>query len=96
MPLMYVLLFPRGEDGWHDEILMQKDTNPNRYRHNSNVCQTKVTKLKFYALLRYKAHINIELYSTIIAVKYLYKYVYKGHDRATIQLVDNNGVVDEI
>lgn len=31
-----------------------------------------------------------------IAVKYLYKYVYKGHDRATIQLVDSNGVEDEI
>jgi hypothetical protein len=27
-------------------------------------------------------HINVEVCSSITAVKYLYKYVYKGHDRA--------------
>jgi hypothetical protein len=32
--------------------------------------------------MRYKCHINVELCSSITAVKYLYKYVYKGHDRA--------------
>jgi len=32
--------------------------------------------------MRYKCHINVEICSSIIAVKYLYKYVYKGHDRA--------------
>jgi hypothetical protein len=30
----------------------------------------------------YKCHINVEVYSSITVVKYLYKYVYKGHDRA--------------
>ena len=38
-----------------------------------------------YLLLRYNAHINIEICSTISAVKYLYKYVYKGHDRAIVE-----------
>ena len=33
----------------------------------------------------YNAHINIEICSTISAVKYLYKYVYKGHDRAIVE-----------
>ena len=37
-----------------------------------------------YLLLKYNAHINVEICSTVIAVKYLYKYVYKGHDRAII------------
>ncbi|KAH8942811.1 hypothetical protein BDL97_13G015200 [Sphagnum fallax] len=33
-----------------------------------------------YLTMRYKCHINVEVYSSITAVKYLYKYVYKGHD----------------
>ncbi len=32
--------------------------------------------------MRYQCHINVEVCSSITAVKYLYKYVYKGHDRA--------------
>ena len=36
-------------------------------------------------LLKYNAHINVEICSTVSAVKYLYKYVYKGHDRAIVE-----------
>jgi hypothetical protein len=32
--------------------------------------------------MRYQCHINVEACSSITAVKYLYKYVYKGHDYA--------------
>jgi len=35
-----------------------------------------------YLTMRYKCHINVEVCSSITTVKYLYKYVYKGHDRA--------------
>ena len=38
-----------------------------------------------YLLLKFNAHINVEIFSTVSAVKYLYKYVYKGHDRAMIE-----------
>ena len=31
--------------------------------------------------MKYKAHINVEVCSIITTVKYLYKYVYKGHDK---------------
>jgi hypothetical protein len=34
--------------------------------------------------MRYQCHINVEVYSSITTVKYLYKYVYKGHDRALV------------
>ncbi|MCO5553367.1 hypothetical protein L7F22_006888 [Adiantum nelumboides] len=35
--------------------------------------------------LMFNAHINVEVCSTIQAVKYVYKYIYKGHDRATVR-----------
>ncbi len=33
---------------------------------------------------KYHGHINMEICSSISVVKYLYKYVYKGHDRAIV------------
>ncbi|XP_058122882.1 uncharacterized protein LOC131293860 [Anopheles ziemanni] len=38
-------------------------------------------------------HINVEVCTTVTSVKYLYKYVYKGHDRGA---VSPDGTVDEI
>jgi hypothetical protein len=35
-----------------------------------------------YLTMQYQCHINVEVCSSITTVKYLYKYVYKGHDRA--------------
>lgn len=48
---------------------------------------------------KYAAHINVEICSTISSVKYLYKYVYKGHDCAAMRLRhndDNNLQTDEL
>ena len=43
---------------------------------------------------------SVEICSAVKTIKYLYKYVYKGHDRAIVQLTDNltnnNEVKDEI
>jgi hypothetical protein len=39
-----------------------------------------------YLSTKYDAHINIEVCNNIHAVKYLFKYVYKRHDRATIEI----------
>jgi hypothetical protein len=35
---------------------------------------------------KYDAHINVEVCNNIRAVKYLFKYIYKGHDRATVEI----------
>ncbi len=43
--------------------------------------------------MRYQCHINVEVYSSITAVKYLYKYVYKGHDRALAVVQPEAGVL---
>jgi len=39
-----------------------------------------------YLSTKYDAHINIEVCNNIHAVKYLFKYVYKGYDRATVEI----------
>ena len=43
-----------------------------------------VVPYNFKLIEKYNAHINVELCNSVLAIKYLYKYVYKGHDRATI------------
>ena len=50
-----------------------------------------------YLSLRYNCHINIELCISPTAAKYLYKYIYKGEDRAMVKTqVENVVVRDEI
>nr|XP_015624412.1 uncharacterized protein LOC107279989 [Oryza sativa Japonica Group] len=46
-------------------------------------------------LMRYNCHINVEACASIKSVKYLYKYVYKGHDCASFS-VDPTGEINEI
>jgi hypothetical protein len=43
------------------------------------VCHSK------YLIWKYRCHINIESIASVKAVKYIYKYVYKGHDRTTME-----------
>ncbi|KAG2887376.1 hypothetical protein PC114_g18856 [Phytophthora cactorum] len=39
-----------------------------------------------YDRFKYNCHVNMEICSTVQSMKYLYKYVYKGQDRATVAL----------
>jgi hypothetical protein len=43
-----------------------------------------------YLSLKYKAHINLEACTSVKSVKYLFKYVYKGHDCANIEVTESN------
>ena len=47
-----------------------------------------------YLLVKYDCHINVEICSTTMAVKYLYKYMNKGSDRMATNF--EGDVVDEI
>ncbi len=39
-----------------------------------------------YSPTKYDAHINVEVCNNIRAVKYLFKYIYKRHDRVTFEI----------
>ncbi|XP_037049075.1 uncharacterized protein LOC119083457, partial [Bradysia coprophila] len=53
-----------------------------------------------YLLLKYNAHINVEICTSLRAIKYIYKYVYKGFDCANCKIGHVDGqrvfVHDEI
>jgi hypothetical protein len=40
----------------------------------------------------FRAHINVEVCSTIHAIKYIHKYIYKGTDRAVLSITDQDEV----
>ena len=78
-------------------IYMQRDDGSKIIIKGNNLDCRWVVPYKPFLSMRYKTHINVEICSTITVVKYLYKYVYKGHDRATIQMQDMSGnVIDEV
>ena len=46
-------------------------------------------------LLKYNCHINVEICSTIQAIKYVYKYVYKGPDKAFVSVAEGESEASE-
>ncbi len=49
-----------------------------------------------WLLLRYGAHINVEVCGSVKNVKYLYKYITKGPDMAAVGLQDGQVADDEV
>jgi hypothetical protein len=54
-----------------------------------------------YLLRTFNCHINVEACNNIKSIKYLFKYIYKGHDRTFVAVRENekkdaNGNIDEI
>lgn len=49
-----------------------------------------------YLSQKFNCHINVEICSSVQAVKYLYKYIYKGPDKAQSLITNINQNIDEI
>jgi hypothetical protein len=48
-----------------------------------------------YLLWKYQCHINVKCIASIKAIKYIYKYVYKGHDGTIAEIARNNNEVQQ-
>src|SRR5215469_8704025 len=80
------------------KIIMDTLFSIYRRRDNGHIINTKdvfldnrwVVPHNVNLVIKYNAHINVEICSSILSIKYLYKYVYKGHDRATITLFQSD------
>ncbi|XP_020181911.1 uncharacterized protein [Aegilops tauschii subsp. strangulata] len=96
--------YPRS---FNENMAQGKDSYP-AYRRRDNGRQAEVRGKMLddiwvvpynpYLLRMFNRHINVDVCSSIKAVKYLYKYIYKGHDRASFSIdqPDANGNIHEI
>ncbi len=67
-------------------IYQRRDTRRIVLVHGVELDNRWVVLHNVYLLTKYDAHINVEVYNNIRVVKYLFKYVYKGHDCVTIEI----------
>jgi hypothetical protein len=67
-------------------IYQRRDTGHIVLVHGIELDNRWVVPHNVYLLTKYDAHINVEVSNNIHVVKYLFKYVYKGHDRATVEI----------
>jgi hypothetical protein len=67
-------------------IYWRKDTGRTLLVHGIELDNHWVVSHNVYLSTKYDAHINVEVCNNIHVVKYLFKYVYKGHDCATVEI----------
>jgi hypothetical protein len=81
-----------------DSTSQGKDSYP-RYRQGNDGCKEMVrghmldnqwvVPYNPYLIRTFNWHINVEACNNIKSVKYLFKYIYKGHDRASVAVREN-------
>lgn len=85
---------------FRNSTVFNEDSYPFYKRRNTGVFEKSYyqTKIKIdnrfvvpynpVLLMKFNSHINVEVCHSIQACKYLYKYIYKGFDRALIEVTD--------
>jgi hypothetical protein len=51
-----------------------------------------IVSYNLYLIRRYKTHINVEIYIIVQAIKYIYKYIYKERDKATLEIANTDKI----
>ncbi|AQK86764.1 hypothetical protein ZEAMMB73_Zm00001d038499 [Zea mays] len=87
----------QGKDSY--PIYRRRDDGRKETVRGCELDNRRVVPYNPYLLRLFNCHINVEACGSIKAIKYLFKYIYKGHDRASVAVTDANkvdGDVDEI
>ena len=66
----------------------RREVNPPR---DDGITNEDVVAYCAYLLMKYDAHINVEVCSSVKAIQYIYKYIYKGSAQADMRV----GILDE-
>nr|GEV79213.1 helicase [Tanacetum cinerariifolium] len=83
----YMLHGPCDEDGY--PIYRRRDNKASAKKGKFTFDNRHVVPRNCYLLLKYQAHINVEWCNKSKAIKYLFKYLNKGPDRATVVIHEN-------
>jgi hypothetical protein len=67
-------------------IYQGRDTRRPILVHGVELDNSWVVPHNVYLSTKYDMHINIKVCNNIRAVKYLFKYIYKGHDHAIVKI----------
>ncbi|XP_010229584.1 uncharacterized protein LOC100832196 [Brachypodium distachyon] len=86
----------QGKDSY--PVYHRRDNGHNAHVRGQTLDNRWVVPYNPYLLRMFNCHINVEVCSSIKAVKYIYKYIYKGGDQTSMNFEqpDNNGNIDEI
>lgn len=95
-PRQFCTTMTQGKNGY--PICRRRDDNRTGKVRNTMLDNRWVVPYNPYHLSGYNCHINVEICSGLKAVKYLYKYIYKGHDKVAVYIDDVEGekLVDKI
>ena len=65
--------------------------------HNGRIFTNQdVVPLNPSLSLKYQCHLNVEVCASMSSIKYLFKYFYKGEDRAMLEARVPGGLQDEV
>jgi hypothetical protein len=67
-------------------IYQRRDTRRPILVHGIELDNRWVVPHNVYLSIKYDMHINIKVCNNIRVVKYLFKYIYKGHDHAIVKI----------
>ena len=77
-------------------LYRRRDTGATLQKGQSLMDNRDVVPYSPTLLKKHNAHINVEVVSNIRLVKYIFKYAYKGHDRAHVELRQHDEIQEHI
>lgn len=92
IPKRFISSTSINEDEYH--VYRRRDDGRTKKRSGIDLDNRQVVPHNRFLWMKYGAHINIECYNKSRSIKYLFKYVNKGHDRVTTAFCDSVNTSD--
>ena len=90
---LYQRIKPEGDKFIERKFVSLKGVNGKKVQYDFT--NKDVSSYNPYLAKKFNAHINVQIVSSVKAVKYLYKYVYKGNSKINFSVSANDGDVGD-